>query len=274
MTHAIPTFSLRLPRHCVSPRQVARAGDIWRLFQEAAVRASMDVGWSGQRFIDEGVGFIVSRMTVIHHRELAYGEPVDGRTWIRDWRRSTLSRREVRLSVAEEAIADATQQWVHVALNADSGGMTPTRASETLLASFPALEVDAPMVRLPEVVSPVRSAPHVFSFDVWHTWMDPFAHVNHPVYVDWADEAIARQMIAAGLDPQRIVPVADQVRFKRGLTGGTSVTVETQIQGLTSSGDVVLRHRVDTVDGQTAADVITVRRLHGERQPDWLAVFA
>jgi acyl-CoA thioesterase FadM len=253
---------------------VARAGDIWRLFQEAAVRASVDVGWSGQRFIDEGVGFIVSRMTVIHHRELAYGEPVDGRTWIRDWRRSTLSRREVRLSVAEEAIADATQQWVHVALNTDSGGITPTRASEALLASFPSLDVDVPMVRMPEVVSPVRSAPHVFSFDVWHTWMDPFAHVNHPVYVDWADEAIARQMIAVGLDPQRIVPVADQVRFKRGLTGGTSVTLETQIQGLTSSGDVVLRHRVDTVDGQTAADVITVRRLHGERQPDWLGVFA
>ncbi len=274
MTHAIPTFSVRLPRHCVSPRQVARAGDIWRLCQEAAVRASMEAGWSGQRFIDEGVGFIVSRMTVVHHRELAYGEPVQARTWIRDWRRAILSRREVRLSVEGSSVAEATQQWVHVALNEDSGGITPARASDALLDSFPAMALDEPMVRLPEVVSPVLSAPHVFSLDVWHTWMDPFAHVNHPVYVDWADEAIARRVVAAGHDPQRIVPVAEQVRYKRGLTGGTSVTVETQIQGLTEAGDVVLRHRVDTVDGEAAADVTTVRRFEGTRQPDWLAVFA
>jgi len=252
---------------------VARAGDIWRLCQEAAVRASIGNGWSGQRFIDEGVGFIVSRMTVVHHRELSYGEPVDARTWIRDWRRDTLSRREVRLAVAGSAIAEATQQWVHVKLDGEEGGITPARASEDLLSSFPAVDVDEPMVHLPKIDAPVSSAPHFFRLDVWHTWMDPFAHVNHPVYVDWADEAIARQMISAGLDPQQLVPIAEQVRFKRGLEGGTSVVIETQIQGLTSLGDVVLRHRIETVDGHAAADVTTVRRVLGD-QPDWLAVFA
>ena len=238
------------------------------------MRASMEVGWTGQRFIDEQVGFIVSRMTLVHHRELAYGEPVDGRTWIRDWRRGTLSRREVRLSVSGAPIASATQQWVHVALNPDQGGMTPARASESLLSSFPAMDIDEPMVSLPAVTAPVHAAPHVFVFDVWHTWMDPFAHVNHPVYVDWADEAIARQLVASGHDPQQLVPVAEQVRYKRGLTGGTSVMLETEIQGFTENGDVVLRHRVDTAGGEAAADVITVRRMLGKRQPDWLAVFA
>ena len=60
---------------------------------------------------------------------------------------------------------------------------------------------------------------------------------------------------------------------KRGLVGGNSVVVETQIQGLTEEGDVVLRHRVETTEGQAAADVVTVRRMRGS-QPDWLAVFA
>ena len=103
--------------------------------------------------------------------------------------------------------------------------------------------------------------------------MDPFAHVNHPVYVDWADEAIARRLVDAGLNPQRVVPIAEQVRFKRGLVGGQSVKLQTQIQGLTEQGDVVLRHRIDTTDGQSAADVITVRRMLDD-QPDWLAVFS
>ena len=273
MSHAISPISIRLPRHCVSPRQVARAGDIWRLCQEAAVLASADVDWSGQRFIDEGVGFIVSRMTVLHHRELSYGEPVEARTWIRDWRRDTLTRREVRLSVENESIAMATQQWVHVKLDTEGGGITPARASKALLSSFPSREIDEPMVQLPSVENPVVSAPSFFRFDVWHTWMDPFAHVNHPVYVDWADEVLSRKVIASGLDAQKIVPIAEQVRYKRGLVGGTAVVIETQLQGLTKEGDVVLRHRIETTEGQAAADVVTVRRMLGS-QPDWLAVFA
>lgn len=272
MSHAISPISIRLPRHCVSPRQVARAGDIWRLCQEAAVRASGEAGWSGQRFIDEGVGFIVSRMTVLHRRELSYGEPVEARTWIRDWRRDTLTRREVRLAVHDESIAEATQQWVHVKLDSDHGGITPARASAALLDSFPAREVDEPMVQLPTIERTVESSPSFFRFDVWHTWMDPFAHVNHPVYVDWADEAIARKVVEAGLDPQKVIPIAEQVRYKRGLLGGNSVVIETHIQGLTSAGDAVLRHRIETTEGQAAADVVTVRRMLGP-QPDWFAVF-
>ena len=252
---------------------MARAGDIWRLCQEAAVRASGDAGWSGQRFIDEGVGFIVSRMTVVHRRELSYGEPIEARTWIRDWRRETLTRREVRLSVHDECIAEATQQWVHVKLDPEGGGITPARGSQELLESFPALDITAPMIQLPVIHEPMSSKPSLFRFDVWHTWMDPFAHVNHPVYVDWADEALSRKLNAVGLDPQHVVPVAEQVRYKRGLVGGNSVVVDTQVQGLTADGDVVLRHRVETTQGQVAADVVTVRRML-EVQPDWSTVFA
>ena len=85
--------------------------------------------------------------------------------------------------------------------------------------------------------------------------MDPFAHVNHPVYVDWCDESTSRCLIAVGLDPQQLVPVADQVRFKRGLVGGNRVSVSTQIVGLTSDYSVVLRHRIETESGEVAAAV-------------------
>ena len=48
-----------------------------------------------------------------------------------------------------------------------------------------------------------------------------------------------RARLAVGLDPQQVVPVAEQVRFKRGLMGGQSVRIDSQIQGLTAEGDVV-----------------------------------
>ena len=273
MEAAMHHFPLRLPRHGVSPRQVARAGDVWRLFQEAAVLASAEVGWTGERFITERVGFIVSRMTVLHHRELAYGEAVDASTWLRDWRRDTISRREVRLDVAGRRFAEATQQWVHVALGDDDDSITPERASIDLLDAFPAVSVDEPMVKLPDIVTPVQASAHVWAFEVWHTWMDPFAHVNHPVYVDWCDESTSRCLVAAGLDPQDMVPVAEQVRFKRGLVGGTRGHVATQLVGTTEAGDAVLRHRIEIASGEVAADAITVRRMRSESQLDWLTVF-
>ena len=267
-------FALTLPRHGVSPRQVARSGDIWRLFQELAVLAAAEVGWTGDRFIAERVGFIVSRMTVLHHRELRYGESVDGRTWLRDWRRDTISRREVRLGVDGQPLAEATQQWVHVSLGQDVDAITPARGSAELMAAFPALDTDEPMVKLPSTAMPIEGKHHVWCLDVWHTWMDPFAHVNHPVYVDWCDESTSRCLIAAGLDPQQLVPVADQIRFKRGLVGGNRVSVSTQIMGLTSDYSVVLRHRIETESGEVAADATTVRRMRTPAQPDWSAVFA
>ena len=152
--------------------------------------------------------------------------------------------------------------------------ITPTRGSAELMQAFPSVSVDAPMVKLPLVEQTVQGTAHVWVFEVWHTWMDPFAHVNHPVYVDWCDESTSRCLIAAGLDPQEMVPVAEQVRFKRGLVGGNRVSVSTQIVGLTGDGAVVLRHRVETVDGEVAADATTVRRMRSNHQPDWLAVFA
>ena len=141
------------------------------------------------------------------------------------------------------------------------------------MEAFPAVSIDEPMVKLPAVASAVQSSAHVWPFEVWHTWMDPFAHVNHPMYVDWCDESTSRCLLASGLDPQAMVPVADQVRFKRGLVGGTRGHVATELVGTTASGDAVLRHRIETVAGEVAADSVTIRRMRTERQPDWLAVF-
>ncbi len=280
MEPVIHTIPLTLPRHAVSPRQVARGGDVWRLFQEAAVIASERVGWPAQRFVDEGVGFIVSRMTAVHEAEIQFGLPLEAKTWIRDFRRGVLSNREVRVQQGGRVVASATQQWVHVAAGKRGPGgellttITPARASDELLAAFVPVETEEGSVQLPKVHFPVEAAPHQFPMEVWHTWMDPLAHVNHPAYLDWCDEATCRLLTTAGINPQMMVPVAEELRYKRGLTAGTRVNIETRIVGETEQGHVVLRHRVDTEDGLCAVEATTVRKMSGDKQPNWSAIFA
>ena len=63
-----------MPRHAFSTRDRARAGHVWRVFQELAVQGSAACGWPPHRYRAAGSAFVVRRMTVVHHREVLYGE--------------------------------------------------------------------------------------------------------------------------------------------------------------------------------------------------------
>lgn len=246
-----------LPRSAFSPRETARAGDVWRLFQDVAVGGSIQAGWPPERYRDEGVSFIVRSMVVVHHRETIYGEALTGSTWPSRFRRGMFFRRECRLGSARGPIASATQEWVHV-----SKDLALVKASDALVASFPVEEHEAP-IALP-VFEPIEGArAHRFELTCWHTWMDPLAHVNHPAYVDFADEATSRAMHAAGLDPLRLTPVAEEALFRSGVIAGERVTIDTRVIGRAADGSAVLEHRMEA-EGRPSARVVAIRRLAGD----------
>ena len=85
-----------------------------------------------------------------------------------------------------------------------------------------------------------------FVFDMWQTWADPLAHANHPAYIDWCDEASSRHMLAAGLDPVLLRPVAEQVSFRSAVLPGERVTVLTKRIGVIGTDAVVLKHHLET----------------------------
>ena len=266
MTAPVWEFPLRLPRHAFSPRDAARAGDVWRCFQEAALEASLRAGWSPQRYREAGTAFVVRTMTVVHHREATYGEQTRGRTWVSRFRRGMLSTREVRLLSDEGPVSSGTQEWVHV-----SAELKPSRASDELLSAFPVHEED-PSVELPRFDEQQGPA-HRFDFEVWHTWMDPLAHVNHPVYVDWCDEAASRRMAARGISPVALLPIAERVTFRAGVAAPERVTVESRRVGRTPEGHVAIAHRILRADGQACADAVTVRGLaSGDASALWHAL--
>lgn len=251
---------LSLSRHAFGPREVARAGHLWRLCQDAAIEGSTRLGWHPRRYQEIGGAFIVRGMTVVHHREVAFGVPVSGRTWVSTFQRGMMTHRQIRVLAEGEPLLSATQRWVYVAMPE----MKPGRAPAELMASFspgmPEGEVD---VVLPEVTDPAEGEEHVFSFELWHGWMDPLAHANHPAYVDWADEALHRLLAGSGIDPQSLVAVAETVTYRSGAVAPEKVTLRTRRVG-TIGPTTVFRHRVEGGDGRELAEVITHRRLAGD----------
>ncbi len=250
-------FDLMLPRNAFSARDAARAGDIWRAFQDAATLSSTAFGWPPERYRREGVAFVVRQQTTTHAREARYGEPVRARTCISDFRRGLLTTRQVFLEGADGPIAQTSQEWAHVQLGPN--GMRPARAAPELLAAFP-IRPDVPDTDLPAFDEITGAREHTLSFRCWHTWMDPLDHVNHPAYVDFCDEAISVAMAEAGLRPLDLQPIAERVKWRLGVEAPAHVEVTTQVCGLTADGDVVCAHRI-LAGRELAALAWTVRRL-------------
>lgn len=265
-TSTLEEFALTLPRNAFSPREVARAGDVWRACQDVAVWESTRVGWPPGRYRDEGTSFIVRSMTALHHRETRYGEPLRARTWVSRLRREMFSTREVRIHSRGEPICSATQEWVHVTaagFGADAE-LTPARAPESLSSAFPVEAGFGESVTLPVVAEKISDGrAHELRFRCWHVWMDPLDHVNHPVYVDFADESLACAMTRAGLSPGALVSVGESATFRAGVVADVEVRVESRVTGTTAAGDVVFAHRVLGKDELLCATVTTVRRVLG-----------
>ena len=251
--HELP---VTLPRSAFTPREVARPGDLWRLFQDIAVGGSSAAGWPPERYRAEGVSFVVRAMTVVHHRELVFGEATVGRTWPSAFKRGVLFRRECRLVVDGAPAASATQEWVHV-----SADVRLTPASAALVDAF-AIEAHDASVTLPEFVPIEGARTHHFALTCWNTWMDPLGHANHPIYIEWCDEGLARAMVAEGLDPSQLVARAEHARFKSGAQAADELEVETTAIGTTDDA-VVFRHRV-VREGEAIVTATTVRGLVGE----------
>lgn len=246
-------LDVALPRHAFTPREVARAGDLWRAFQDVAVGGSSRAGWPPERYRAERVSFIVRSMVVVHHRETEFGEALTGATWPSGFKRGMFFRRECRLRGPAGPVASATQDWVHVAAD-----LSLVRASDALVECFP-VEAHDPPVALPSFERRAPTTLGAFELDCWHTWMDPLAHVNHPVYVDWADEALARALVARGVDPVAARPVAESARFKTGVVATERVRVTSTLVG-DLDGAAVTTHEM-SVGARAVASVTTVRAL-------------
>ena len=242
-----------LQRNAFSPRLVARAADVWRAMQDIVVDESTAVGWPPEKYAQTGTMFVVRSMAVQHSRELKINEPLIGRTWVSRARREILFTRQVRLFGGTGLVATATQEWAYLARD-----LSPIKPGPELYEAF-AIHDGFTSVELPDAPEKLTGPLHVFEFTTWHTWMDPFGHVNHPDYVEFCDEALCQVLASKGLPTQNIVPVAEEVSFKAAIPAGAKVRVETQLKGQLGS-TVITAHKV-LVDGKICALATLQRQL-------------
>lgn len=264
---------VRLPRSGVSPRQVARAGDVWRLLQEVAVDGSEAAGHPPEQCRAEGIGFLISEMAVHHHAEIRYGPRLEGTTWVHEIRRETFFSRAVSLSGDGVLLAEANQRWVHIALG--PAGPRPTRASARIVEAFRSEGVPAtPLVQEPPVQRPHPGRPFSFSFQPWHTWMDALGHANHPATIDWCDEAISRRLQYQNLDPTKVVPLGEKVRFRRGVFARDRLTVTLTRLGWGHRGVVFAAEVRRAADSTAPSEVVGSATLERGTVGDSAAAFS
>lgn len=253
-------FGLTLSRHAFGPRERARAGHLWRLFQDAAIEGSSRRGWPPARYRELGSGFVVRRMTVVHHAEAVFGDAITARTWVSTFRRGMFSDREIRLSARapggeERPLASATQQWVYVT----GAGLKPARAPDDMVESFdPGEREGDARPALPEPAQEEAGPSFRVELETWLTAMDPLAHANHPAYVDWADEALARWLAAGGHDPHGVVALGEEVVFRSGLVAPEPARVELSVVGPAGAGALV-RGVIRGGDDRVCAEVLLHR---------------
>lgn len=243
----------RPPRIAFSAREVARPGEVWRLFQEAALEGSARCGWDAARWRAEQCAMVMRSMRVVHHRELAYGRDFTATTAVPRVRRETFFSRDVALVDADGAVASARQEWAVV-----SYGLERIRAPRSLVEAFPV--EPGPEVELPRVTRCDGEELGALELDALFASTDPLDHVNHTVYLDWCDGLVTRELVRRGLAPRDLVPVAEEATFRAGIVAGDRVRVESRLVGTTEAGAVAFDHRIFAGD-VLAATVTTIRTL-------------
>ncbi len=259
-------IELVLPRHAFGPRETARAGEIWRSLQDIAVLASSRAGFTPRDYREQQIGWVMRSMTVRHHAEIRFGEPLTAETWISTFERDIFSNRQIRMRAGDRDILRADQRWVHVRLP----DLRPVRASAALKAALGTLgeplEIEVPAIQ----AHGHDDAGYCNTFDTWHSQMDPLGHANHPAYVDWVEEAWCRWLAQRGLDPQQTFAVAESVTYRAGVVAPQPVTVELALRGVTEDGLAVVDAEMVAANRPVASAWII--RGHHAFFGDWVSV--
>ena len=175
----INTFRVR-HYECDAYQHVNHANYI-RYMQQAAFDASAAAGYDAARYDALGQYWLIHETDIEYLRPLFYGDTVQVRTWVNDFRR-VRSQRAYEISNADtgEIVARATTDWVYI----DNATERPTAIPDHLIdAFFPdgPPENSRPRERFPTAPSPAED---VFQFRQRVQWgdVDTMRHANNASY--------------------------------------------------------------------------------------------
>jgi len=115
--------------------------------QDVAVAHSTAQGWSMERYVAEGAGWVVRSHTITYRRPCFLGEVVTACTWIATFAPRQSARKYLFWRAADRAIlAEAETQWVFI----DLATGRPTKVPQSLRDSFEIVEDAGEVTRMLE----------------------------------------------------------------------------------------------------------------------------
>jgi acyl-CoA thioester hydrolase len=168
-----------------------RSATLLRLLQETATRASSDAGFDDAYYDRTGTMWLIRRTTLHLEAPARYGDLLEVRTWIADFRR-VRSLREYEVRADDRLVARAATDWVYV----DRAHGRPRRIPAEWEQVFGVTE--APGVRTPfAAAEPPATAP-TFTRRVELHELDALRHVNNATYASYVEQAALDASTAAG----------------------------------------------------------------------------
>lgn len=191
LTH-LRTFRVR--HHECDLHGVARDATCLRFMQETAFDASAAAGYDRARYLAMNRLWLVRETQVEFLSPLRYGDTVQVKTWVEDFRR-VRSRRayELRHAGSTVLVAQGFTDWVFLNL----GSSRPAAIPPELIAAFSPEGMPAtapPRPRFPAQPPPPAG---LFTSHRKVEWrdLDAAGHVNNAAYADYLEDA-ARQALA------------------------------------------------------------------------------
>ncbi len=158
-----------------------------RYIQEAAFEASAAAGFDVDRYAEMQRVWHVHATDVEYLRPLKYGDAVEVKTWVVDFRRVTSRRMyELRSQQSGELVAKAATDWAFI----DTNTGKPTAIPAVLAAAF--FPEGAPIEllrreRYPSQPTPPAGAFHAIKPVQWRE-LDAAGHVNNAIYAEWGED--------------------------------------------------------------------------------------
>lgn len=168
-----------------------RSVSLLRLLQETATRASSDAGFDATYYQRTGTMWLIRRTTLELGAPARYGDVLDVRTWIADFRR-VRSQREYEVRADGRLIARASTDWVYV----DRGGRPRRIPDEWERIFMPDGAPPHERVPFPEREPPSHAATYERRVELHE--LDALQHVNNSNYVAYLEQAALDAVSAVG----------------------------------------------------------------------------
>lgn len=202
----IPTHTITLPvryDECDMYGHVNHATYL-RYMQETAFAASAAVGYDAARYEAMDRAWLVRESDVHYLSPLRYGDKVDIKTWVLDFRR-VRSRRayEMRRHGSAEPVARAVTDWIFI----DRATQRPVSIPSAVAAAYlpdGAPQDAPPREHFPQSPSP---PPGVYRHHRRVQWsdVDPTQHVNNAVYLSYLEDCAIRDAVSRGWPISRML---------------------------------------------------------------------